>query len=101
MQALWHGVPQLVIPMFFEQPWNGNQVEHMGAGVRVRVQYPIEQHDLGSKLTAALHRVLSSATMHPAAQHISHLMRAERWTPLQKAASELAAHPPSSQHLVK
>ncbi|KAK9804502.1 hypothetical protein WJX73_000449 [Symbiochloris irregularis] len=33
-EALYHGVRQVIIPIFFEQPWHADQVPHLGAGLR-------------------------------------------------------------------
>ena len=93
MQALYHGVVQLVIPLFFEQPWNAEQVEFLGAGLLVRCLYPIQSGDLAAKLTAAIHEAAASTTMHAAAQRISHLMQADRWTAAERAASKSPACP--------
>ena len=92
MQALYHAVPTVFIPLFFEQPWNADQVEFLGAGLNANCKYPIERHDLSAKLTAALVRVAESDSMQPAAQRISQLMRAQRWSAAEQAASMSCPH---------
>ena len=85
---MYHGKPQVVIPLFFEQPYNGDQAEFLGAGVRVRCKYHFASSDLTPKLAAALQKATTSTTMLPAAQRISVLMKAHRWTAAEKAASK-------------
>ena len=87
MQAIYHAVPAVFVPLFFEQPWNADQIEFLGAGLNANCRYPIERHDLSAKLTAALVRVAESFSMQPAAQHLAQLMRARRWSAAERAAS--------------
>lgn len=80
-------MPQIVIPLFFEQPWNADQIQWLGAGVSLACKYPIRRSDLGTKLGKAL-PAAESDSMRLAAQQIGRSMRAHRWTAAQKAASK-------------
>ena len=87
-QGLYHGVPEIIIPMAFEQPWNAGQVEMLGAGAHVKCKYPIQRQDLAAQLAAALNKVLSYNALHKSAKDIAAKMKAQRWTPAERAASE-------------
>lgn len=88
MQALYNGVPQIFIPLLGEQPWNADQIQWLGAGIHLPCKRPFERNDVASTTKKALHEATSSTGMRQAAQQIGRLMRAQRWTAAEKAASE-------------
>lgn len=87
VQGLYHGVPMIIIPLYVEQPLNANRIENLGAGIALRIASPINAKELAQQLGSAFKRILASDSYAKEAQHISKLMRAQRWTPVQKAAS--------------
>lgn len=88
VQGLYHGTPMIVIPLYAEQPWHASQVQHLGNGIGLKIPSPITAEVLGQSLSAAFSKILGTDDYLVKAQQISQRMRAERWTPVQKAASE-------------
>ena len=76
-----------IVPLFMEQPRNARLAEDKGAAISVAVKSPIEAAELEPKLRAALGKMLGSPSYKEAALNISRVMRAQRWTPAEKAAS--------------
>ena len=87
-QSFYHGVPVIVLPIILEQPWHAKQAQHLGAGIDLDVATPINTQELAGKLSAAFSKMLSTDAYLLRARHISMLMRAQRWSPVEKAASE-------------
>ena len=85
-EALYSGVPLVCCPIVAEQPNNSQQLAHLGAGVHVELRLPVQPQQLALDLGAALHKVLSSPTYQERARHLGGLMRAQRWSPAEKAA---------------
>ncbi|KAK9806604.1 hypothetical protein WJX73_008120 [Symbiochloris irregularis] len=87
LEGLYHGVPMIMIPLYVEQPLNANRIQNLGAGIALQIASPINPRELAQNLGTAFERVLATDSYAEKARHISKLMRAERWTPAQKAAS--------------
>ena len=87
LQSFFHGVPMIVIPLYGEQPWNARQAEHLGAGIGLDIASPIDAQELAQQLSAALANMLATDAYALKAQHVSKLMRKQRWSPMEKAAS--------------
>ena len=86
MQALYHGVPQIFIPQFYEQPWNADQLQWLGAGIHVPCKMPFRRKDVAPKIKQALLQAGGSNSMRQAAKQIGQRMRAHRWSAAEKAA---------------
>ena len=91
MQGLFHGVPQLFIPLLYEQPWNADQIQGLGAGIHVPCKLPFRRKDVALKLGQALLQAAAGNSMRHAAQRTGQLMRAHRWSAAEKAASKPAS----------
>lgn len=87
VQTLYHGVPAIIIPLYGEQPLNADRVDQLGAGIGLRIETPIDDSELDLRLSAAFKQIFGSDSFAREAQRISKLMRAEHWTPVEKAAS--------------
>ena len=90
MQALYHGVTQIFIPLVYEQPWTADQIQWLGAGIHVPCKMPFRHKDIAPKLEQALLQAGGSNSMRQAAHRIGQLMRAHRWSAAEKAASKSA-----------
>lgn len=77
----------IVIPLYAEQPWHASQVHMLGNGIGLKIPSPITAAALAESLAAAFTKILATDSYLLKAQQISRRMRAERWTPVQKAAS--------------
>jgi UDP:flavonoid glycosyltransferase YjiC (YdhE family) len=67
------GVPQIVVPFSFEQPFWGERTEALGVGVK-----PIPRKTLtAEKLAAAIERVVHDQPMHQKAQQLAALIKSE------------------------
>ena len=85
MQAAYHGVPIVGMPLFGEQPDNVARAVEKGWGLGITV-HPLPR--LAQNLEQALTRVLKDPSFAQRAAQISHLMKAHRWTPAEVAASK-------------
>lgn len=85
-EALYSGVPMVCCPIIAEQPNNSQQLQHLGAGVHVELQLPIQPQRFALQLGSALCTVLASPQYQARARHLGMLLRAQRWTPAEKAA---------------
>lgn len=90
MQALHHGVPMVILLLLVEQPWNAAQAAAEGFGIHVDLPMPTQPGLVVKKLLPALRQMLKEDSYAIKAQHISRLMQAERWTPIEQAASRLS-----------
>ncbi|KAK9794958.1 hypothetical protein WJX73_003384 [Symbiochloris irregularis] len=88
-EAWYHAVPMIIIPLYGEQPWHAKQVEALGAGLGIHIASPIDIAQLARLLSAAFTKLLATDDYLNTARRYSQLMRAERWTPVEKAASVL------------
>ena len=86
LQAAYHAVPIVGMPLFGEQPDNMARAVERGWGLRVQV-HPLPK--LASSLEQALTRVLREPSFAEQAAAVSQLMRAHRWSPAEIAASKL------------
>lgn len=84
MQAGYHGVPVVGMPLFAEQPDNIAFAEDHGFGLPVSVR----SKSLAKDVTNALHRVLREPSFAVSAARISTSMQARSSTPAEVAASE-------------
>lgn len=84
MQAGYHGVPIVGMPLFGEQPDNIAVAEDRGFGLAVSVH----SKSLATELEKALNRVLHEPSFAANAGRISKLMKAKRGTPEELAASK-------------
>lgn len=87
MQAAYHGVPIVGMPLFGEQPDNVVRAVDKGWGLQVSV-HPLPK--LAQNLQQALSRVLQEPGFAKSAARMSYLMRAHRWTPAEVAASKFS-----------
>ena len=85
MQAAYHGVPIVGMPLFGEQPDNVARAVEKGWGLGITV-HPLPK--LAQNLEQALTRVLQDPSFAQRAAQISRLMNAHRWTPAEVAASK-------------
>ena len=86
MQAAYHGVPIVAMPLFGEQPDNVAIAVEKGWGLAVKV-HPLPR--LAMCLQQALTRVLQEPAFAQRAAAVSKLMKARRWAPAEVAASKL------------
>ena len=94
MQAAYHGVPLVGMPMLVEQPDNVARAVEKGWGVGITV-HPLPK--LAQSLQEALTTVLQVPSFAAKAGRMSQLMKAHRWTPAEVAASRSPAdHPADS-----
>jgi MGT family glycosyltransferase len=68
-EALWHGVPLVLLPQAADQPLNAARVERLGAGVRVR-------DPTAATIRAAVERVLADPSYTRAARALGDRLRA-------------------------
>lgn len=85
VQAAYHGVPIVGLPLFAEQPDNMARAAEQGFGLSVDVN---DAMGLSQNLRRALQQVLSNPTFAVSARRVSRLIRAARWTPASQAASK-------------
>lgn len=95
VQAAYHGIPIVGMPLFGEQPDNVARAVEKGWGLGFTV-HPLPQ--LAHTLERSLRRVLQEPTFAEQAVAVSKLMRAKRWSPAEVAASKLLQN--SSAYLV-
>lgn len=86
LQASYHGVPIVGMAMIGEQPDNLARAMDRGYGLTVSVK---RLGTLAQDLEQALKRLLGEASFRTNAERISHIMRAHRLTPVEKAAGKL------------
>ena len=85
VQAAYHGVPIVGLPLFAEQPDNMARATEQGFGLAVSVgDAPNLAHNLGW----ALQQILSNPSFAGNASRVSRLIRATRLTPAEQAAGE-------------
>ena len=88
MQAGYHGVPVVGMPLFGEQPDNIMRAVDRGFALSVSVQKP---KTLAADLEKALKRVLHEPSFAVNAAKVSRQMRSRRWSPAEIAASTLCS----------
>ena len=88
LQAGYHGVPIVGMPLFAEQPDNIARAIDRGFGLAVSVH----SKTLAKDMEAALKRVLQEPSFAVSAARISRLIKARRWTPAETAASISSTH---------
>lgn len=86
LQASYHGVPIVGMAMIGEQPDNLARAVDRGYGLTVSVKM---LDSLAQDLEQALKRLLGEPSFKTNAKRISHVMRAHRLTPTEKAAGKL------------
>ena len=87
MQAAYHGVPIVGLPLWGEQPDNVARAVEQGFGLRVSID---DTQNLARNLHSALQRVLSNPSFATNAAKVSNLIRATRESPASQAASKSA-----------
>ena len=85
LQAAYHGVPIVGLPLFAEQPDNMARATEQGFGLSVSVDDAL---GLSQNLRMALQQVLHNRSFAGNASRVSRLIRATHWSPASKAASE-------------
>lgn len=85
MQAAYHGVPIVGLPLWGEQPDNVARAVEQGFGLRVSID---DTQSLARNLYSALQRVLSNPSFATNAARVSNLIRATRESPASQAASK-------------
>ncbi|KAL3131772.1 UDP-glycosyltransferase [Trebouxia sp. C0009 RCD-2024] len=97
-EASYHGVPIVGMAMIGEQPDNLARAVDRGYGLTVSVK---RLGTLAQDLEQALKRLLGEPSFKTNAERISHMMRAHRLTPAEKAADALehAAWTQGSRHM--
>ena len=85
LQAAYHGVPIVGMPIFAEQPDTVSQAVHQGFGLAVSVH---KLRTLAADLEHALKRVLVEPSFAAEAARISRLMHSQRRLPAEIAAGE-------------
>jgi MGT family glycosyltransferase len=68
-EALWHGVPLVLLPQAADQPLNAHRVERLGAGLQVR-------DPTAATIRAAVERVLADPSYTRAARALGDRLRA-------------------------
>ncbi|KAK9804701.1 hypothetical protein WJX72_000738 [[Myrmecia] bisecta] len=86
LEAMYHGVPLVGLPLLAEQPGNIAKVAHAGAGIAVS---PLDRPSLAADLEAALLAVLSNVTYRRAAAAVAARMQTRRRRPAELAADAL------------
>ena len=76
------------MPLCGEQPENIARAKHRGYALSINVK---KLNTLAKDLEVALKRILSNPSFSASAARVSHLMRAHRQTPVQKAVGELVS----------
>lgn len=84
MQAAYHGVPVVGLPLFAEQPDNMARAVEQGFGLSVDVNDAL---GLSQNLRRALQQVLGDPSFSGNATRISRLIKSTRWSPADQAAS--------------
>ncbi|KAL0023973.1 hypothetical protein WJX77_004925 [Trebouxia sp. C0004] len=97
-EASYHGVPIVGMAMLGEQPDNLARAVERGYGLTVSVK---KLDTLAQDLEQGLKRILDEPSFKANAARISHIMRAHRLTPVEKAADALehAAWTKGSRHM--
>ena len=86
LQAAYHGVPIVGMPIFGEQPDTVAQAVYQGFGLAVSVH---KLRTLAADLEHALKRVLAEPSFATEAARVSRLMHLRRRLPAEIAAGEL------------
>lgn len=85
VQAAYHGVPIVGLPLFAEQPDNMARATEQGFGLSVNVN---DAMGLSQNLRRALQQVLGDPSFAGNARRVAKLIRSTRWSPASQAASE-------------
>lgn len=85
LQAAYHGVPIVGLPLWGEQPDNVARAVEKGFGLRVSID---DTQNLARNLHAALHRVLNNPSFAQQAAKVSNIIRSTRESSASQAASE-------------
>ena len=83
--TLRSGIPTIVSPVYWDQPWFGDRIAELGLGLRIPAPAELKP----AALEAALREVLGSPEMHAAAASVGARVRAERG--VEAAADRLLA----------
>ena len=86
LQASYHGVPMVGMPLFAEQPDNIARAVERGYALSVSVK---KLHTLAADLEKALKRVLTEPSFASMAAGVSDIMKAHRQSPVQVAAGKI------------
>ena len=89
LQAAYHGVPIVGLPLFAEQPDNMARATEQGFGVSVSVDDAL---GLSQNLRRALLQILQNPSFAENASRVSRRIRATHWSPASQAASESWVH---------
>ena len=81
MEALYHGVPMVGVPMFYDQHQGGARIEYQGYGNMYNIV-----NDPPEKLTELINEVFENKTYKGNIQRASAIFRARPDTPRQRAA---------------
>lgn len=87
VQAAYHGVPVVGLPLFAEQPDNMARAVEQGFGLSVDVNDAV---GLSQNLRRALQQVLGDPSFAGNATRVSRLIKSTQWSPASQAASELS-----------
>ncbi len=90
LQAAYHGVPIVGMPIFGEQPDTVAQAVYQGFGLAVSLQ---KLRTLTADLEHALRRVLAEPSFAAEAARVSRLMHSRRRSPAEIAASDFPQVP--------
>ena len=85
VQAAYHGVPVVGLPLFAEQPDNMARAVEQGCGLSVDVN---DATRLSENLRRALQHVLGNPSFAGSASRVSRLIRSAHWSPASQAASQ-------------
>ncbi len=89
LQAAYHGVPIVGLPLFAEQPDNMARATEQGFGLSVSVDDVL---GLSQNLRRALLQILQNPSFADNASRVSRRIRATHWSPASQAASEAYGH---------
>ena len=80
MEALYHGVPMVCIPLFGDQPFNSARAQYKGYAIRFNIG-----KGSSKELAAAINEIWNNATYSDTIQIASRIFRDSPQTPCQKA----------------
>lgn len=86
LQAAYHGVPLVGMPMSWDQPYNVHAAVDRGIGLAVSMK---DTTYLAADLQQAIDKVLHGAQYRERARALSTIMQARRFSPAELAAGEL------------
>lgn len=77
----------VILLLLVKQPWNAAQAAAQGFGIHVDLPMPTQPAAIVKKLRQALQQMLNDPSDTTKVQHISRLLQAQLWTPVEQAAS--------------